>query len=285
MPELPEVETIVRQLRPQLRGRTVTAARVHGADLLLRSTPKAFCAAVAGRRIEELRRRGKYFVLDLDDGRVLVGHLRMTGRLYVDGAPDPRYTRACFDLDDGRRLLFTDVRKFGRLQLAARLDDALPPMGPEPLSDEVDGAWMATALASRRRLLKPLLLDQSFLAGLGNIYVDESLHRARLHPLRSSHRVPRERAFALTAAIREVLGAAIAAEGSSFDAFYRTPEGRPGGFQDEFAVYGREGEPCRQCGAAIRRIVVGQRGTHFCPRCQPAPRRRSSRTRRAGESL
>ncbi len=285
MPELPEVETIVRQLRPLIRGRTVTAVVVHGRDLLLRSTPRAFCAALAGRRITDMRRRGKYFVLELDDGRLVVGHLRMTGRLFVDGAAEHRYARACFDLDDGRRLVFTDVRKFGRLQLAACLDDALPPMGPEPLSDQMDGEWMAAALAGRRRRLKPLLLDQSFLAGLGNIYVDESLHRAGLHPLRSSHRVPRDKAFALAGAIRDVLGAAIAAEGSSFDAFYRTPEGRPGGFQDEFAVYGREGEPCPRCRAPIRRIVVGQRGTHFCPRCQPAPRLRAGEAQAAGRRV
>ncbi len=284
VPELPEVETIVRQLRPQVRGRTVTAVSVRGRDLIVRSPPRAFCAAMAGRRIEDVRRRGKYFVLDLDDGRLLVGHLRMTGRLYVGGAPHPRTTRACFDLDDGRCLVFTDVRKFGRLQLVARLQDALPPLGPEPLSDAMDGEWMADALASRRRLLKPLLLDQSFLAGLGNIYVDESLHRAGLHPLTSSHRVRREQARSLALAIRHVLAAAIAAEGSSFDAFYRTPEGRPGGYQDEFAVYGRQGEPCGRCGAAIRRIVVGQRGTHFCPRCQPAPRPRSRARSRAGRS-
>jgi formamidopyrimidine-DNA glycosylase len=272
MPELPEVETVVRQVRPQLVGRTIVAARVFGRDVLARGTPRGFCEALRGRRITAVRRRAKYFVLDLDDGRLLVGHLRMTGRLYVAREPDPLRTRARFDLDDGRLLLFTDVRKFGRLQLARSLDEALPPLGPEPL-EALDGEWLAGALAARRRRLKPLLLDQSFVAGLGNIYVDESLHRAGLHPLRASDAVPRERAHALAAAIRSVLSAAIAAEGSSFDTFYRTPEGRPGAFQDEFAVYGRDGQPCRACGTSIRRIVVGQRGTHFCPRCQPAPRR------------
>ena len=273
MPELPEVETVVRQVRPLVVGRTILAARLFGRDVLARGTPRAFCTALAGRRITGVRRRAKYFVLDLDDGRMLVGHLRMTGRLYVASEPDPLRTRARFDLDDGRLLLFTDVRKFGRLQLARTLEEALPPLGPEPLDGVLDGKWMAEALAAKRRMLKPLLLDQSFVAGLGNIYVDESLHRAGLHPLRASDAVPRVRAHALAAAIRSVLSAAIAAEGSSFDAFYRTPEGRPGAFQDEFAVYGREGQPCRACGSKIRRIVVGQRGTHFCPRCQPPPRR------------
>jgi len=278
MPELPEVETMVRQLRPRLVGRTVTAAAVHWARTVARPSARRFRAGMVGRRIEAVRRRGKYFLFDLDDGRVLVGHLRMSGRLFLDepGAATqrPAHTRASFDLDDGRRLVFVDVRKFGRLALVARAEEILPALGPEPLSPEMDGAWLTRALRSRRRMLKPLLLDQSFLAGLGNIYVDESLHRARLHPLRPSDRVPRARAEALAVSIREVLTAAVEADGSSFDTFYRTPEGQPGRFQETFAVYGRQGKPCRDCGATIRRIVVGQRGTHFCPRCQPAPRRR-----------
>jgi formamidopyrimidine-DNA glycosylase len=278
MPELPEVETMVRQLRPRLVGRTVTSAAVHWPRTVARPSARRFREGVSGRRIEALGRRGKYFLFDFDDGRSLVGHLRMSGRLFLvePGEQDRRaeHTRASFDLDDGRRLVFVDVRKFGRLALVRRPEEAMPALGPEPLSPEVDGAWMATALRSRRRMLKPLLLDQSFLAGLGNIYVDESLHRAGLHPLRLSDRVPRAKAEALAAAIREVLTAAIEADGSSFDTFYRTPEGQPGRFQDTFMVYGRHGKPCRTCGATIHRIVVGQRGTHLCPRCQSAPRNR-----------
>jgi formamidopyrimidine-DNA glycosylase len=285
MPELPEVETVVRQLRPLLTGRTITVASVSWARTVARPSAPDFCAQLAGRRFEALSRRAKYIVATLDDGRLLVGHLRMTGRFYVRGAGtgrdadlpadlDPKFIRARLALDDGRELLFADVRKFGRLALVSSLAEVLPALGPEPLSAEMDGDWLAAALAARRRLLKPLLLDQAFLAGLGNIYVDESLHAAGLHPLQSSDRVPHARAGVLAAAIRDVLTRAIVAEGSSFDTFYRTPAGQPGGFQDEFAVYGREGRPCRTCGAGIRRIVVGQRGTHFCPRCQPAPRRR-----------
>ncbi len=272
MPELPEVETIVRQLRPRLEGRTITGARVHWARTIARPAKAAFVRGVTGRRIERCWRRGKYFVFDLDDGRRIVGHLRMTGRIYVEQQPPDDYVRADFDLDDGRGLFFSDVRKFGRLALVREMHEILPPMGPEPLSDEMDGDWMVAGLRSRRRLLKPLLLDQSFIAGLGNIYVDESLHRAGLHPLRSSHRVPADRARRLAATIRDVLSEAIEAEGSSFDVFYRTPEGQPGAYQDDFHVYGRDGLPCRTCGRTIARIVVGQRGTHLCRRCQPAPR-------------
>ncbi len=270
MPELPEVETIVRQLRPQLVGRTVERVEVRWARSVARPSVRRFRDGLAGRRIVALRRRGKFFVFDLDDGRALVGHLRMTGRLFVGRAPDDAFTRVAFALDGGERLVFSDVRKFGRLALVERLDEATGAIGPEPL--DVDGAWLHAALRARRRRLKPLLLDQTFLAGLGNIYVDESLHRAGLHPLRGSHRVTRPQADGLASAIHDTLARAIAAEGSSFDVFYRTPEGRPGAFQDEFAVYGRQGEPCRACGATIRRLVVGQRGTHVCPRCQPAPR-------------
>jgi formamidopyrimidine-DNA glycosylase len=278
MPELPEVETIVRQIRPALVGRRVQRVRLGWAGVVQRPSARAFRSGVAGRLIETVGRRGKYFLLGLDDGRWLVGHLRMTGRLYLQGTPGqdvrPEWLRAVFELDDDRRLVFADVRKFGRLALVDDPADALPPLGPEPLSSEVDGEWMKAALASRRRQLKPLLLDQSFLAGLGNIYVDESLHMAGLHPLRLSHRVPGERAARLADTIRQVLRTAIGAGGSSFDGFYRTPEGRPGRYQEAFRVYGREGRPCRGCGRPIRRIVVGQRGTHLCTRCQPAPRSR-----------
>jgi formamidopyrimidine-DNA glycosylase len=276
MPELPEVETIVRQLRPLVVGRTLTRVRLDWAGVVQRPSPARFRAELAGRRIVAARRRAKYFVFDLDDGRALVGHLRMTGRLAVEPAAAaplrPEWVRASFELDDGSRLVFADVRKFGRLALVPDLDAFLPAIGPEPLSDAMDGDWMAQALAARRRLLKPLLLDQSFLAGLGNIYVDEALHLSGLHPLRSSHRVSRAGAVSLAAAIKRVLARAIEAEGSSFDAFYRTPEGKPGSYQDDFLVYGRDGQPCRACGSTIVRLVVGQRGTHVCPRCQPRPR-------------
>ena len=285
MPELPEVETVVRLIRPGLSGRTIVAAeasweRTVGGDLA------SFRAGVIGARVERVHRRAKYTLFDLTrngaPAGVVVGHLRMTGRMQIapQVEPLPPYTRASLALDDGTRFDFLDVRKFGRLLHAAAAEDVLPALGPEPLSDDFEVAVFTRALRARRRILKSLLLDQSFVAGLGNIYVDESLHRVGLHPLRTSDRVTPSQARRLHAAIREVLAEAIEREGSSFDTFYRTPEGQPGSYQHQFQVYGRTGKPCRTCGTTIERLLVGQRGTHVCPRCQPRPRRRRAAARR-----
>lgn len=275
MPELPEVETTVRLIRPHLTGRTIV-----GADVAWRRTvgDRSFERRVVGARITAVRRRAKYFVIDLERGGApagaLVGHLRMTGRVLVEPArgPAPGYGKVALALDDGRVMHFVDVRKFGRLVWRADAARELSDLGPEPLGDEFTADWLASALRARRRALKPLLLDQTFVAGLGNIYVDESLHRARLHPLQRSERLKPAQAAALHREIRAVLAAAIEREGSSFDAFYRTPEGNPGSYQDQFLVYGRDGLPCRTCGTPIARLVVSQRGTHVCPRCQPRTR-------------
>jgi formamidopyrimidine-DNA glycosylase len=284
VPELPEVETTVRSIRPRLVGRTITGARVAWRRTV---GDRGFEARVRGARILAVRRRAKYFVIELGRGRVaagaIVGHLRMTGRVLVEprGAPEPEYGKVALALDDGATLHFVDVRKFGRFVWRADPAPELGALGPEPLSDAFTADWLAHALARRRRALKPLLLDQEFVAGLGNIYVDESLHRAGLHPLATSDRVSRAQAARLCAEIRAVLSEAIEREGSSFDAFYRTPEGRPGSYQHQFRVYGRDGQPCRACGSAITRLVVGQRGTHVCPRCQPRPRRARRQNLRA----
>jgi formamidopyrimidine-DNA glycosylase len=199
----------------------------------------------------------------------------MSGRLGVvpEGAPQDPHERVALRLAGGERLAFVDPRKFGRF---VRVDDparALAGLGPEPLDPAFGPEHLLAALLERRRLLKPLLLDQAFLAGLGNIYTDEALHRAGLHPLRRSDRVRAAEAHRLHGAIVRILAEAIRREGSSIDASYRTPDGRPGGFQGRLRVYGREGEPCRTCGTPIRRIVVAQRGTHLCPVCQPRRRR------------
>jgi formamidopyrimidine-DNA glycosylase len=288
MPELPEVETVVRSIRPRLEGRAVASALVHWRRTV---GSRAFEENVVGARIVRVRRRAKYIVIDLERERreagAIVGHLRMTGRIHVEErAFDPGpYKKVELGLDDGRVLHFIDVRKFGRFEFAADPALALAELGPEPLSDEFSAEWLHAALRARKRALKPLLLDQTFLAGLGNIYVDESLHRAGLHPLARSERLKAADCGRLVAEIRRVLSDAIVREGSSFDAFYRTPEGNPGSYQDEFQVYGRGGEACRTCGTEIRRIVVGQRGTHFCPKCQPRssarqePRRSSLRAK------
>ncbi len=278
MPELPEVETVVRLIRPRLTGRRITQVRVLWERTLGGLTEAELERRVRGRRIARVWRRAKQIVLDLEyrgrpAGHLLI-HLRMTGRLHVH---DPSveqgpYLRVSLALDRGV-LHFIDVRKFGRMLFREDPSDILDALGPEPLDDEFTAEGFHRALRARRRLLKPLLLDQTFLAGLGNIYVDEALHRAGLHPMRRSDRLPKQAAQRLHAEIRATLLEAIEREGSSFDTFYRTPEGQPGSYQDQFRVYGRDGEPCLTCGRTIRKLVVAQRGTHICTRCQPAPRR------------
>lgn len=278
MPELPEVETVVRSIRKQLEGRTIASALVHWRRTVVAHD---FEEHVIGARMVRVWRRAKYIVIDLERKKrpsgAIVGHLRMTGRIHVEKrAFDPGpYKKVELELDDGRVLHFVDVRKFGRFEFSAEPERVLGELGPEPLSEDFTVAWLDAALRAKRRVLKSLLLDQSFLAGLGNIYVDEALHRAGLHPLTSSERVRTADSARLHAEIQAVLSAAIDREGSSFDVFYRTPEGNPGQYQDEFQVYGRDGEPCRTCGTIIERLVVGQRGTHVCPRCQPRARKRS----------
>ncbi|MFT7662980.1 MAG: formamidopyrimidine-DNA glycosylase [Planctomycetota bacterium] len=278
MPELPEVETVGRLIRPGLVGRTITGVSVDWVRSLGGLSKPRFTKAVVGARVKAVWRRGKYLVFDLKRGRqragCIVGHLRMTGRMHVESRnwdPGP-HSRVRLDLNNGKAFHFIDVRKFGRLVWSEAPELVWPALGPEPLGPEFTAEWFQASLRSRKRQLKPLLLDQSFLAGLGNIYVDESLHKAGLHPLRSSDRVQAPAAARLHEAIRATLAEAIEREGSSFDTFYRTPEGQPGSYQDQFLVYGRHGKPCRKCGTKITRLVVGQRGTHVCTRCQPKPR-------------
>jgi len=278
MPELPEVETVARLIRPRLVGRTIEGLHVGWERTLGGASPRSVSRALRGARAAAVRRRGKYVIIDLERGEqrrrteagALVIHLRMTGRLHVDPLHEEvrPYTRVACRLDDGCELRFVDVRKFGRFRFARHPEELVGHLGPEPLEDTFTREWFHAGLLRRRRLLKPLLLDQSFVAGLGNIYVDESLHAARLHPLARSNEVGRRKADALWLAIRETLAAAIEREGSSFDTFYLTPEGQPGSYQERFQVYGRDGKPCLTCGRKILKLVVGQRGTHLCPRCQ-----------------
>ena len=271
---------MARLIRPRIQGRELGEAHVHWLRTLGGSTRPAFQRAVRGCRVGQVWRRAKWIVIDLERDADCVGHLlvhlRMTGRLLVvpGDAPLEPFERVSIELDGGEeRFVFTDVRKFGRFKFVRDLDETLAELGPEPLGEEFGEDWFVEALRRRKRLLKPLLLDQSFVAGLGNIYVDEALHKAGLHPLTTAERVSKAKALRLREAIREVLSKAIQHEGSSFDTFYRTPEGNPGAYQDQFQVYGRDGSPCRTCGARIQKLVVGQRGTHVCPKCQRKPRR------------
>jgi formamidopyrimidine-DNA glycosylase len=272
MPELPEVETTARDLRPHLLGQTITRAHVLWARTVAEPDVNVFQNELPGRRIIGVSRRGKYLVFILDAGAVLICHLRMTGRLRVEppGSPalsDP-HVRAWFELSDGRRLVFTDSRKFGRMWLVADTGPVLDKLGPEPLERSFDVASLGDRLHRRRVAIKALLLDQSVVAGLGNIYADEVLFRARIHPLRRAAGLTDSEIERLHAAIVEVLGAAIGGRGTTLRD-YRPPFGERGNYQNELQVYQRTDQPCPRCGEPIQRIRVTQRSTHFCPNCQP----------------
>jgi formamidopyrimidine-DNA glycosylase len=266
MPELPEVETVVRAARPRLSGRTIVAFRALWARQAVPS-PAAVRKGIVGRTIRDVARRGKFIVLNLDDGAALLIHLRMSGRLEYAPfeAGPPAHIRAEFDFADGGGLRFCDARKFGRIVFTRDLAAATRGLGVEPLSGEFTPQRLVALLAARRGRIKSVLLDQSVIAGLGNIYADESLFHARIHPLTAAVRVAPRQVRALHAAILNVLTEAVRRNGTSFDWAY--PDGQ---MQHALAAYGREGEACRRCQSGIKRIVVAQRSTHFCPKCQAA---------------
>lgn len=269
MPELPEVETIVRTYGPRLAGRVV---REFVAHVPAQVAPDVTTVRehLRGRRITQLSRRGKYIVFQLAPAGVLLVHLRMSGRfewLAPGATAQHRHIRAEWLLDDGARLLFDDARKFGRILLCDDPRAMSDQLGVEPLDDAFTADALERLVRARRRQLKPLLLDQSVIAGLGNIYTDEALWQARLHPLANSAGLRREQIVALHAAIRRVLREGIRRNGTSIDWVY--PEGR---MQDYLRVYGRTGNACARCSTTIVALRVGQRGTHICPRCQ-RPRR------------
>jgi len=283
MPELPEVETVCRQLEPELEGRRIERLEVDDPRWCRPMPPAELEAAVAGRTIEGLGRRGKYLLLGLDDERTLVMHLRMTGNLVLSTcSASERHLRARFVLDDGRELWFTDPRRFGEALL---LDDAqldahfAPRLGVEPLSDEFTPELLGEIAAGRTAPLKSFLLAQKGVAGVGNIYADEALFRARLHPLSPAGSMKPEHLEALRDAVVAALEAGIDGGGASIDD-YRDGRGEKGRMQDEFLVHTREGEPCPRCDGTVERIVVSGRSTYFCPACQVRLRRRSRRRRR-----
>lgn len=272
MPELPEVETVVRGLRASLVGRTVVEVKLLWPGSVAPSDPANFARRLAGRTIMRITRRGKWIVVALSGDLTLLVHLRMTGRLSIERADclDDRHLRALFLLDDGRRVHFFDQRKFGRLLLTQDAAQMLGKLGPEPLSDAFTAARFQEMVGRRRGRIKPLLMNQTFLAGLGNIYTDEALWRAQIHPLRRADRLTPDEVRRLHASIRSVLRDGLAGGGTTLaDGTFRQPDGSSGQYAEELAVYGRSDEPCPRCGEAIERITVGQRGTHVCPRCQP----------------
>jgi len=270
VPELPEVETIVRGLRKPLIGRTVTGFWTDWPSQIVTPEPDALAMRIRGRTFQRARRRGKYLVFELDQGEVLIIHLKMSGQLSVQPGDETadKYVHTIFRLEGGDELRFRDVRKFGRVYLVADPERVLGQLGPEPLSDEFSVTWLAEHLGRRRRVLKPLLLDQTFIAGIGNIYADEALFRAAIRPDRQSNSLQAAEVAALHNAIQEVLRLGIQRQGASIDGAYRQPDGSGGQMQETFAAYGRTGETCIRCNGVVERIVLGGRSTHFCASCQ-----------------
>ena len=280
MPELPEVETVVRGLRSSLPGRSIVEVRFGKTDFV--ENPAGIAEHLPGMRISDVKRLGKFISIGLESGSAprpsrsrLVIHLGMTGQLTLPRASESvaPHTHGFFVLDDGRELRYTDIRRFGRMLLVPeeKLAEFEGDLGVEPL--EIAAAEFCRRFASRRARLKALLLDQRLLRGIGNIYADESLFRARLHPARIAEKLTMKQLLALHRSVREVLEDAIRFRGSSISD-YVDSEGNRGGFQLRHRVYQRDGKPCFRCRAKIRRVIVAGRSSHFCPRCQPAPRKR-----------
>ncbi len=275
MPELPEVETVVRDLRRHgLENSAIIGVDVRWPRTLAETTAARFRRSLSGRVITGVSRRAKYIVLGLDNGDRLLIHLRMTGKLRL-AAPRQRtgkHDHVVIRLSGGRRLVFNDTRKFGRFRLVSGGADPLQALGPEPLSDSFTADALQARLRGTTGRVKPLLLDQTRVAGLGNIYVDEALWQARINPERRADTLDRNEIRRLHRAIRDVLRRAVANDGTTLgaglDNFYSVA-GNRGRNADALKVFRRDGLPCPRCGAVIARTVVAQRGTHFCPHCQP----------------
>jgi formamidopyrimidine-DNA glycosylase len=275
MPELPEVETIRRHLAPHVEGRTLERLVIHDARWSLPLMPSEVSSAAQGRVIARLDRRGKYLVWELEDDVYLMLHLRMTGTLLLRPPERPLHTRVTFDLGAGGELVFVDPRRFGtgELALGAEALEAFfaSRLGVEPFEPAFTGAHLH-ALAKRCRApIKAMLLDQKRIAGVGNIYADEALFRAGVHPLRRADQLTRKQCEAVRDAVVASLEAGIEAKGATIDDF-RDPDGVSGSFQDRFLVHLREGEPCPRCGRAVRKLRAAGRGTYVCEKCQPRPR-------------
>lgn len=266
VPELPEVQTILDAIEPLVIGQTIVEVIVGWEGVIERPPLPVFVRELVGRRVVASGRRGKYMLFRLDDGRWLVMHLRMTGQMRVvpASAPCDKHDHLRLRMEDGREWRFNDTRKFGRAWLVADPAEATHDLGPEPLSDAFSAGYLAATLVGRRAPIKSLLLDQRLVAGIGNIYADEALYRAAIHPLRPGGSLDADEIAALAAAVKSVLAQALAEHGTTLRD-YRRPDGSVGSFQNSLQVFRRDGEPCPRCGAPIRRIVVGGRSTHFCP--------------------
>ncbi len=277
MPELPEVETIRSRLAPLVEGRTLTALEILDAKWCSPFAPDVLSDALVDRRVERLGRRGKYLIWEAVDEVFLLMHLRMTGTVLYDAPPDALYVRVRLTLDDGHVLSFCDPRRFGTGELVLgrpALDEFLGArLGVEPLGEDFTAEHLFRVTRKRRAPIKALLLDQRRVAGVGNIYANEALFRAAIHPLRPAGALNRTQVTALHAAVVASLQAGLSAGGASIDDF-RHPDGVKGAFQNEFLVHGRAGEPCEVCGGLLVKFVAAGRGTYACERCQRRPRTR-----------
>ena len=271
MPELPEVETVARGLRDPLIGRRIERLWTDWEKTIHSPHVDEFKARIAGQHVRAINRRGKYILIELEFDTLVV-HLKMSGRLYVAAADAEqeadRWVHVRFDLDGGWQLRFSDVRKFGKVYLTDNVEELLGHLGPEPLTDAFSLEGFREGLRGRKRSIKAHLMDQEMVAGIGNIYADEALYRARIHPARPAEQLSADEAALLHRTIRETLRAGIEHEGASIN-WYRKADGGKGESQNHFYVYGRANLPCRECGDVINKIRLAQRGTHFCPTCQP----------------
>ncbi len=269
MPELPEVETYVRELRPQLAGKRVVSAQVGWPRIVAQPDPAQFVGMIRGRRFDDFLRRGKYMIFGLDNGQSLIVHLRMTGelRLHPAHVEADQHTHMLLELDSGEWLHYRDPRKFGRIWLVEDPSTLLHKLGPEPFDPDFTPADLHERLAGRSASIKALLLNQAILAGVGNIYADESLFLAKIDPRRAGSSLSDEETRALHVAVRSVLQAGIDGRGSSLQN-YAPPSGAKGSYQDQHQVFRRTDQPCYRCGTPIQRVILAQRSTHFCPTCQ-----------------
>lgn len=274
MPELPEVQTIVNVLISSgLPGTRIIDVSVRWPKTIATSSPAAFCRLMAGKAVLSIRRRAKYIIFDLSGGYHLFIHLRMTGRLALTVAPrfEEPHVHVLLNLENNRSLIFHDTRKFGRFYLVTNPDDIIGKLGPEPLDSSFTAKFLAKILAKRHRQIKPLLLDQRFLSGLGNIYVDEALWAAKIHPVQSADKLTWNKIQALHRAIRSVLRRGIRNAGTSLGqgkGNFISPKNERGRNKNDLMVFHRTGHPCKRCGQKIEKILVGQRSTHICTHCQ-----------------
>jgi formamidopyrimidine-DNA glycosylase len=271
MPELPEVETVVRGLREPLIGHTIQSMWYDWENTIHSPHSAEFSARIEGQTVQAINRRAKYILIELDTD-VLIVHLKMTGRLYVADNDEhqtaDKWVHVRFDLDKGKQLRFSDSRKFGKVYLTDDTSKLLGHLGPEPLEDAFTLDIFRSRLNGRSKIIKALLLDQTFVAGIGNIYADEALFRAGIHPTVKANQLSDQDTELLHQTIRDTLFAGIHHEGASIN-WYRKPDGTKGNSQNHFYVYGQDDKPCQNCGTIINKIRVAQRGTHFCPNCQP----------------